>query len=114
MDGKYLVLGGLDESGKGVNLLCELPACSTQKVIGQRRESVVYAITPDGLNYAFLKPSDPANIWIRPIAGGEAKPLTHFSDRKISNFAWSPDGKHLAISRYVEQSDIVRIRGFQP
>jgi Tol biopolymer transport system component len=113
IDGKYLMIAGIDEStDKIVNLLCELPHCSSQRVIGDRDE-VRSVVTPNGTDYTFVKLADPTNIWIRPITGGEAKPLTHFTDHKISNFAWSPDGKHLAISRYVEQSDIVRIRGFQ-
>jgi Tol biopolymer transport system component len=112
IDGKYLMIRGTDEStDKIVNVLCELPHCSSQRVIGGRDEGYS-VVSPNGTDYTFVKISDPTNIWIRPITGGEAKPLTHFTDHKISNFAWSPDGKHLAISRYVEQSDIVRIRGF--
>jgi serine/threonine protein kinase/Tol biopolymer transport system component len=113
IDGKYLMIAVIDEStDKIVNVLCELPHCSSQRVIGDPRE-FASVVSPNGTDYTFVKITDPANIWIRPISGGEAKPLTHFTDHKISNFAWSPDGKHLAISRYVEQSDIVRIRGFQ-
>jgi Tol biopolymer transport system component len=110
IDGKYLMIAVFDEfTDKGVNLLCELPHCSSQRVIGNNSDE----IAPVGKDYIFMKLADPANIWIRPIKGGEAKPLTHFTDHKISSYAWSPDGKHLAIGRYVEQSDIVRIRGFQ-
>jgi len=113
IDGKYLTIPVFDESiDKSVNVLCELPHCSSQRVIGDRDETTP-VVSPNGTDYTFVKISDPTNVWIRPISGGEAKPLTHFTDHKISNYAWSPDGKHLAISRYVEQSDIVRVRGFQ-
>ena len=113
IDGKYLTIPVFDESiDKSVNVLCELPHCSSQRVIGDRDETTP-VVSPNGTDYTFVKISDPTNVWIRPISGGTAKPLTHFTDHQISNYAWSPNGKHLAISRYVEQSDIVRIRGFQ-
>jgi hypothetical protein len=44
---------------------------------------------------------------VRPSVGRINRLIT------LSNFGEAQDGKHLAISRYVEQSDIVRIRGFQ-
>lgn len=106
------MISGIDEStNKTVTVLCELPHCSSQRVIGDPDEGAP-AVTPNGKDYTFVKFADLTNIWIRPITGGVAKPLTHFTDHKISSYSWSPDGKHLAISRYVEQSDIVRIRGF--
>jgi Tol biopolymer transport system component len=113
IDGKYLTTSVTDQStDKIVNILCELPHCSSQRLIGDRNEGAP-VVTPNGKDYIFGKFADLTNIWIRSIKGGEAKPLTHFTDHKISGYSWSPDGKHLAISRYVEQSDIVRIRGFQ-
>jgi dipeptidyl aminopeptidase/acylaminoacyl peptidase len=113
IDGRCLMIPVIDEStDKNVNVLCELPHCSSQRVIGDPNERYS-VVTPKGTDYTFVKAADQTNIWIRPITGGEAKPLTHFTDHKISSYAWSPDGKHLAISRYVEQSDIVRVRGFQ-
>jgi Tol biopolymer transport system component len=51
-----------------------------------------------------------SNIWERPIAGGAAKQLTHFTSETISVFDVSKDGKQLAIQRLNSTSHIVLIR----
>jgi hypothetical protein len=41
--------------------------------------------------------------------------LTHFTDpRGIAGFAWSKDGKRLAIARTSTSQDIVLFRGIKP
>jgi hypothetical protein len=41
--------------------------------------------------------------------------LTHFTDgRTILDFAWSRDGRRLAIVRATIANDIVLLKGFQP
>jgi Tol biopolymer transport system component len=40
------------------------------------------------------------NIWLQPLDGGAARPLTALgADQWISSYAWSPDGKMLAYTR---------------
>jgi hypothetical protein len=39
--------------------------------------------------------------------------LTRFTDKDIVDFAWSPDGAHLAITRRTQLSDMVLIKGFR-
>ena len=56
--------------------------------------------TPDGLGFAYLNPDRPENIWVQAIDGRPARRLTNFSDRQIASFAWSPDGKRLAITAH--------------
>ena len=51
-----------------------------------------------------------SNIWERPIAGGAAKQLTHFTSETIPNFDLSKDGKQLAIQRDTSSSHVVLIR----
>jgi hypothetical protein len=36
--------------------------------------------------------------------------LTHFTSHRIINFAWSRDGRRLALSRSLEYHDVVIIR----
>jgi len=40
------------------------------------------------------------------------KPVTDFKDQTIFNFAWSRDGKQLAISRGVVNSDVMLLQDF--
>ncbi|MFO7682481.1 MAG: S9 family peptidase [Chloroflexota bacterium] len=54
--------------------------------------------SPDGSQIAFLSnrgDEKQAQIYLLPLDGGEARPLTTFSG-SIANFEWSPDGKKLA------------------
>lgn len=54
--------------------------------------------SPDGSQIAFLSnrgdKDKPAQIYLIPFNGGEARPLTKL-DAAISSFSWSPDGKRL-------------------
>jgi len=67
--------------------------------------------TPDGRALAFLDSrGGGANIWAIALDGrGEAKPLTDFKTEKIFDFAWSSDGKQLAVIRGTSISDAVLI-----
>jgi dipeptidyl aminopeptidase/acylaminoacyl peptidase len=48
-----------------------------------------YDLSPDGEQLSFLQPWESRmNIWIRPIAGGEAKRVTSEKDRDIRTYAW--------------------------
>ena len=55
-----------------------------------------------------------SNIWLQSLAGGPSKQLTDFSDQQIFGFAWSHDGKQLAISRGVVNSDVMLLKNFRP
>lgn len=70
--------------------------------------------TPDGRGVAYVVTSNGvSNLWAQPLAGGEPKQLTDFKDQRIFKFAWSRDGKQLALSRGVVNSDVVLISGFK-
>jgi Tol biopolymer transport system component len=53
-----------------------------------------------------------SNLWRQPLGGGEAKQLTHFNDLRIWNFAWSRDGKRIALSRGSSERDVLLIKDF--
>jgi Tol biopolymer transport system component len=67
--------------------------------------------TPDGraLAYADTK-GGVSNIWTQPLAGGPLKQLTQFTSHQIINFAWSRNGRQLALSRSLAYNDVVIIR----
>jgi Tol biopolymer transport system component len=54
------------------------------------------------------------NIWRLPLDGGVPKKLTHFDSGHIWQFAWSPDGKKLALTRGPISQDVVIIRNAAP
>jgi Tol biopolymer transport system component len=66
--------------------------------------------TPDGRSLAYTVTKDGvSNIWIQPLAGGSPKQLTEFTSHQIYDFAWSRDGRYLALSRSVVVSEVAMI-----
>jgi len=53
------------------------------------------------------------NLWLQPLAGGKPRQLTNFTSDRIYAFAWSHDGKQLAMARGNASTDIVLIKNFR-
>jgi Tol biopolymer transport system component/DNA-binding winged helix-turn-helix (wHTH) protein len=66
--------------------------------------------TPDGqaINYVSLV-DNVSNIWRQPIDGGPPVQVTNFESGRIFNFAYSPHGEKLALSRGSFNRDVVLI-----
>ncbi len=75
-----------------------------------------FALTPDGKAIGYLKRERGVlNIWLQPIAGGPPSRLTDFhlsnsTSQRIGSFAWSHDGKHLAMVRIFGKGNVVVLR----
>jgi dipeptidyl aminopeptidase/acylaminoacyl peptidase len=57
--------------------------------------------SPDGRTLAFLSDRGKGTqVWLLPMDGGEALPLTSEAaiHARVSEFAWAPDGKHIALA----------------
>jgi len=66
--------------------------------------------TPDGKALAYVKArGGVSNLWSQPLDGSPAKPLTNFQTGQIFSFAWSRDGKQLALTRGTVSSDVILI-----
>ena len=64
----------------------------------------------DGRALTYIDTRDNAsNIWSQPLAGGPVRQLTNWKSDRIFNFAWSRDGKQLALSRGFITNDVVLI-----
>jgi len=68
----------------------------------KKNDEVAYSISDKGVT----------NIWMRPFRGGEARQLTRFESGNIKDFAFSPDGSRVVVSREHSESDAVLIRNF--
>jgi serine/threonine protein kinase len=67
--------------------------------------------TPDGKAVAFvLAEKGIENIWVQPLNGGKLRKLTNFDSRQIQDFAWSRDGKRLAVMRNQFTDDVILLR----
>ena len=56
--------------------------------------------SPDGTMLSWLAPLDGLlNVWVRPIEGGEAVPVTRDTDRGVMGYSWTRDSKHILYSK---------------
>jgi Tol biopolymer transport system component len=97
---------------RSVLVTCHLPACTDMSDVPV--DSTVHRWTPDGRDIAYVDRAAPYNITIRS-ADGKTRQLTSFpDDAEITSFAWSSDGKKLAVARVFTSSDIVMFTGLRP
>jgi protein kinase-like protein len=54
-----------------------------------------------------------SNVWEAPLAGGTPRQVTSFDSLMIGDFAWSRDGKTLAIARGTSGSDVIVMTNFE-
>ncbi|HEY6352186.1 MAG TPA: protein kinase [Candidatus Angelobacter sp.] len=72
------------------------------------RSSAKLRFTPDGKSLSYIVYEHGlSNLWAMPLTGGEPKQLTDFKSDRIFDYAWSRDGKQLAIARGPVSSDVV-------
>ncbi|MGI8884992.1 MAG: S9 family peptidase [Pyrinomonadaceae bacterium] len=85
-----------------MNTNAQLPPLIDREVFFGNPEFAGAQISPDGKYIAFLKPyKDTRNIWVKrteePFAA--ARPLTNRTDRPVSGFFWSRDGKYILFTQ---------------
>ena len=114
-DGQSIVFRSRDEQNRPTIVVCDLPACANRKNVPLPPNVNAFGRTrwtPDGRGIAYIDATQ-ANIWVQPL-DGKPYQLTHFTGgREIGDFAWSRDGKRLAISRVSVTNDIVLFKGLK-
>jgi hypothetical protein len=67
--------------------------------------------TPDGRAIAYVIRDDGIdNLFAQPLDGSKGEMLTQFSSGHIRDFAWSVDGRQIAMIRGGYDSDVVLLR----
>jgi WD40 repeat protein len=115
-DGKKLAFGSLEAGDHWFISVCDWPDCSEPRHV-RAMETRYFTLewTPDGRAIAYAAATPVSNIWVHPLDGSPEHQLTHFTDqRDLFQFAWSRDGKHLAVARASTSQDIVLLRGLRP
>src|SRR6185295_553194 len=69
--------------------------------------------TSDGRALAYVDRRDPSNISSQPLDGNPSRKLTDFKSDRIFSFAWSRDGKQLALARGTLTDDVILISSFE-
>jgi Tol biopolymer transport system component len=112
-DGRYIAFVKMHELHKRmVVALMPFAGGEPVRVFAQMPvpEHLLLRWSPDGRALHYIHTVDGvANIWSQPIDGGNPVQITHFKSDSIFRFAWSRDGKHLALDRGVTISDVVLI-----
>ena len=111
-DGRRIGYGSLDDQKRNASTVCDFPTCASPRTFPI--SALKWA--PDSQGLAYLDPRAPADVWIQPIDGGPARQLTHFpaDGQQIWGFAWSADGKRLAVGRASLKNNIILFRGLKP
>lgn len=74
----------------------------------------VVRFTPDGRALAYIDTvGGVGNIRQQPFAGGPPRPLTRFDREALDTFAYSHDGRRIAMTRVTRISDVALIRNVQ-
>jgi serine/threonine protein kinase len=115
-DGRTLALGSYDFKVQKPNVT--LMEADTKKILrildydprhigrlsfASDGKAIVYPIREKGID----------NLWAQPLDGGLGHPLTHYSSLKIYSYAWSHDGKALALVRGDSPTDLVLMQDMQ-
>jgi Tol biopolymer transport system component len=92
--------------------ICDFPDCRSKRDLPYPLDASIPRWMPDGRALAYAIRS---NLWVQPLDGRAASQLTRFveDDQTIRDFAWSADGKRLAISRGTTTWDVVLFRGLK-
>jgi len=120
-DGKLIAFRSDDEANQRIkisvisfadgSLLKAFDVEPTTVIVGDFK---VLRWTPDGAGLAYIDTrTGAANIWARPLDGGPERQLTDFKSEQIFKFAWSRDGKQLAVTRGAMMKDVILISGFE-
>jgi serine/threonine protein kinase/Tol biopolymer transport system component len=105
-DGKSILFLAPNDQNRVTWVVCDLPACTSRRDLPVGRKW-----TPDGRGLAYMTQG---NLWVQPLDGKPPHQFTHFTDdRQIIDFAWSRDGKRLAIARSTVTNDIVLFKGLK-
>ncbi len=111
-DGQRILFPSFDDQGAPVVAVCDLPTCASRRTL----PPIATQWTPDSQGVAYVDPQMPWDLWAQPLAGGPPRKLTHFTDdgTRIFDYAWTSDGRRLAVARYSQANNIVLLRGLKP
>jgi Tol biopolymer transport system component len=101
-----LVLGGYVEGQRqGIGVLA-LDSNDSPKIVPVFPRGMAWS--PDGKSLTYMERRNGVdNLWSQPWPAGTPTQLTTFTSDLIFQFAWSPDGTQLVLSRGSTSTDVV-------
>ncbi len=116
-DGRLLACFYIDEKPNTPHKLIILPfeggePIKTFEVTATAAGSPKWTRDGKGVTY-YDSRNGMANLWLQPLDGGPAKPVTGFTTEFVVARSPSPDGKLIALTRGTVTSDVILISGFR-
>jgi serine/threonine protein kinase/Tol biopolymer transport system component len=112
-DGKWLAYAYIDPQAKPQQGVAVIPAEGGTPVnLLDMPVDRLLRWMPDGRALAYIDHRN-QNVWAQPLDGGTPRQLTDFKTDQTFSFAWSRDGKLLALARGTQTSDVVMITDFK-
>jgi eukaryotic-like serine/threonine-protein kinase len=114
-DGKSLIIQ-LHSAGESVLATVSIDTGEVSRKFPLRTDANYISSAPDGARIGYIsREHGTANLWVQPLSGGSPTQLSKFVQgpgpgKSIRNFAWSPDGKQLALVRTAASFDVVLLR----
>jgi Tol biopolymer transport system component len=108
-DGRWIAYQGFDDRNRPATIVCDVATCMSRRILPPLTRP---RFTTDGKAIGYLG-AQGTNIWLQPVDGGPPRQLTHFAEdgRTIWDFAWSANGKRLAVGRALTTNNIVMFQG---
>jgi Tol biopolymer transport system component len=112
-DGRHALIASFDKSGTIVGVMVSAVTGAQEGAEIKLGDTFYdsahgFSWTPDGRSLAAVDiRSGTPSLLSGVFASGPAKQLTHFTSGVVWDFAWSPDGKYIALARGTDQSDAV-------
>jgi len=114
-DGKSLILP-LHSSGEATLATVSIDTGEVSRKFSLRADANYISVSPDGTKIGYISSERGAmNLWMQGLSGGPPTQLSKFAQgpgpgKSIRNFAWSPDGKQLALVRTTASFDVVLLQ----
>lgn len=114
-DGKLVAFRFWDEAALRFRAgVVRLEGGGSRTVYDLPPSTIPFQWSPDGKSFTYLDSRQGVtNVWAQPLAGGPPRQLTHFTSDLIFAYAWSRDGKQLALARGIVTSDVVLLSNFR-